>query len=106
MDGSEGAFSLCTLWAGSCHFFLHNVVHTLTRLMISTVEALTRAGEFDPCCLERAEAMFEDFLGYGNHVGLFSEEISMGGEGLGNLPQGFSSITLISTAFNLDRMLG
>jgi hypothetical protein len=27
--------------------------------------------------------MFMDFLGYGNHVSLFSEEISAGGEGLG-----------------------
>jgi len=27
--------------------------------------------------------MFMDFLGYGNHVSLYSEEISRGGEGLG-----------------------
>lgn len=27
--------------------------------------------------------MFMDFLGYGNHVALYSEEISRGGEGLG-----------------------
>lgn len=27
--------------------------------------------------------MFMDFLGYGNHVELYSEEISSGGEGLG-----------------------
>jgi hypothetical protein len=27
--------------------------------------------------------MFMDFLGYGNHVELYSEEISRGGEGLG-----------------------
>lgn len=27
--------------------------------------------------------MFMDFLGYGNHVELYSEEISAGGEGLG-----------------------
>ena len=50
--------------------------------------------------------MFEDFLGYGNHVGLYSEEISRAGEGLGNTPQGFSAVTLISTAYNLDRTLG
>jgi len=50
--------------------------------------------------------MFIDFLGYGNHCSLFSEEISPGGEGLGNTPQAFSHVTLISAAFNLDRALG
>ena len=30
--------------------------------------------------------MFMDFLGYGNHVELYSEEISRGGEGLGVSP--------------------
>jgi hypothetical protein len=30
--------------------------------------------------------MFMDFLGYGNHVELYSEEISRGGEGLGVRP--------------------
>ncbi|CDZ97235.1 glycoside hydrolase family 15 protein [Phaffia rhodozyma] len=85
VGGSEGAFTLCTLWG---------------------VEALTRVGAFDRTVLPRATAMFEDLLGYGNHVGLFSEEISRGGEGLGNTPQGFSAVCLISTAFNLDRTLG
>lgn len=50
--------------------------------------------------------MFIEFLGYGNHVALYSEEISPGGEGLGNTPQAFSHVTLISAAFNLDRTLG
>lgn len=50
--------------------------------------------------------MFIEFLGYGNHVSLYSEEISSGGEGLGNTPQAFSHVTLISAAFNLDRALG
>ena len=50
--------------------------------------------------------MFMDFLGYGNHVELYSEEISRGGEGLGNTPQAFSHVTLISAAFNLDRAIG
>lgn len=50
--------------------------------------------------------MFIEFLGYGNHVHLYSEEISAGGEGLGNTPQAFSHVTLISAAFNLDRTLG
>lgn len=49
--------------------------------------------------------MFEDFIGYGNHVALYSEEISRGGEGIGNTPQAFSHVTLISAAFNLDRVL-
>ncbi|KAK1924009.1 Six-hairpin glycosidase-like protein [Papiliotrema laurentii] len=84
VGGEEGAFSLCTLW---------------------TVEALTRAGVYNRPYLDKAVTMFMDFLGYGNHVELYSEEISRGGEGLGNTPQAFSHVTLISAAFNLDRAL-
>ncbi|CAE6406086.1 unnamed protein product [Rhizoctonia solani] len=85
VGGEEGAFSLCTLWA---------------------VEALTRVGAYDKKMLQRAVAMFEDFLGYGNHCGLWSEEISAAGEGLGNAVQGFTHVTLISAAYNLSRTLG
>ncbi|GFZ46845.1 Uncharacterized protein JCM24511_04065 [Saitozyma sp. JCM 24511] len=85
VGGEEGAFSLCTLWC---------------------VEAMTRAGVYDRPYLDRAQNMFMDFLGYGNHVELYSEEISRGGEGLGNTPQAFSHVTLISAGFNLDRALG
>ncbi|WWD17022.1 hypothetical protein CI109_101458 [Kwoniella shandongensis] len=84
VGGEEGAFSLCTLWC---------------------VEALTRAGVYNKPYLDKAVNMFMDFLGYGNHVELYSEEISPGGEGLGNTPQAFSHVTLISAAFNLDRAL-
>ncbi|CCO28393.1 putative protein C4H3,03c [Rhizoctonia solani AG-1 IB] len=85
VGGEEGAFSLCTLWA---------------------VEALTRVGAYDKTMLQRAVSMFEDFLGYGNHCGLWSEEISAAGEGLGNAVQGFTHVTLISAAYNLSRTLG
>lgn len=85
IGGEEGAFSMCTLWA---------------------IEALSRAGSYGKkAYLQKAVEMFEDFLGYGNHVGLFSEEISRGGEGLGNTPQAFSHVQLISCAYNLDRCL-
>ncbi|KAF8316814.1 Six-hairpin glycosidase [Clavulina sp. PMI_390] len=80
VGGEEGAFSLCTLWA---------------------VEALSRGGRVD-----QAVQIFEEFLAYGNHTGLFSEEISAAGEGLGNAVQGFTHVTLISAAFNLSRTLG
>jgi len=85
VGGEEGAFSLTTLWA---------------------VEALGRAGAYDPKMLEKAVSVFEDFLGFGNHCGLFSEEISPAGEALGNMVQGFTHVTLISAAYNLSRNLG
>jgi GH15 family glucan-1,4-alpha-glucosidase len=44
-------------------------------------------------------------MGYSNHLGLFSEEISKGGEALGNFPQAFSHTSLISTCFNVDRAI-
>lgn len=49
--------------------------------------------------------MFEQMLTYGNHLSLYSEEMSFHGEALGNFPQAFTFISLISAAFNLDATL-
>jgi GH15 family glucan-1,4-alpha-glucosidase len=81
----EGTFNICTFWL---------------------VEALTRAGRFRPNLLEEARLMFERMLGFANHVGLYAEETGPRGEALGNFPQGFTHLALISAAFNLDRALG
>jgi len=47
----------------------------------------------------------EDLLGYANHLGLFSEEIDLSGRALGNFPQAFTHMSLISAAFNIDKRL-
>ncbi|CAG8803749.1 6266_t:CDS:2, partial [Dentiscutata erythropus] len=60
------------------------------------VEALTRAGKYDKKLLEKAEIIFERMIGYGNHLGLYSEEIARSGELLGNFPQAFTHIAFIS----------
>ncbi|MFD7019924.1 glycoside hydrolase family 15 protein [Streptomyces sp. NPDC059928] len=80
LRGSEGTFSICSFWY---------------------VEALARAGR-----LEEARLAFEKMLTYANHLGLFAEEIGPTGEQLGNFPQAFTHLSLISAAFNLDRALG
>lgn len=85
LDGKEGTFNICTFWL---------------------VEALTRAGRFDDDRLESARLMFEGMLGYANHVGLFSEETGPSGEALGNFPQAFTHLALISAAWNLNKALG
>jgi GH15 family glucan-1,4-alpha-glucosidase len=85
LTGQEGTFNICTFWL---------------------VEALTRAGRFEPARLEEARLMFERMLGFANHLGLFAEETSATGEGLGNFPQAFTHLALISAAVNLDRALG
>ncbi len=85
LDGEEGTFNICTFWL---------------------VEALTRAGRHDRRYLEQARVMFEEMLGYANHLGLYAEETGPSGEALGNFPQAFTHLALISAAFNLDRALG
>jgi GH15 family glucan-1,4-alpha-glucosidase len=49
--------------------------------------------------------MFEQMLGYSNHLGLYAEQTGPSGEALGNFPQAFTHLALISAAFNLDRAL-
>jgi len=84
LKGTEGTFNLCTFWL---------------------VEALTRASRTDPSRLQDARLLFEQMLGYANHLGLYSEEIGHRGEALGNFPQALTHLALISAAFNLDRYL-
>ena len=67
---------------------------------------MTRAGKADRRYLKQARMIFEEMLGYANHLGLYAEETSKSGEALGNFPQAFTHLGLISAAFNLDRALG
>ena len=85
VGGEDGTFNICTFWL---------------------VEALTRAGKTDRHYLKRARLIFEEMLGYANHLGLYAEETGKSGEALGNFPQAFTHLALISAAFNLDRALG
>ena len=79
LPGTEGSFTACSF----CY-----------------VECLARAGE-----LEKAQLLFEELLGYANHVGLYSEELGANGRHLGNFPQAFTHLALISAATYLDRAL-
>jgi GH15 family glucan-1,4-alpha-glucosidase len=79
LRGGEGTFSLCT--------FLY-------------VDALVRAGRLDD-----ARMTFEKMLTYANHVGLYSEEIALTGEQIGNFPQAFTDLALIDAALSLDAAL-
>ena len=63
-------------------------------------QALTRAGR-----LREARTIFEKMLTYANHLGLYAEQIGASGEALGNFPQAFTHLALISAAVNLDRAL-
>jgi GH15 family glucan-1,4-alpha-glucosidase len=79
LQGSEGTFSLCS--------FMY-------------VDALARAGRH-----EDARLAFEKMVTYANHVGLFSEEIALTGEQIGNFPQAFTHLALIDAAITLDEAL-
>lgn len=77
--GREGTFSMCSFW---------------------NVECLARAGDF-----KLSRFYFEKTLGYANHLGLYSEELGLNGQQLGNFPQAFTHLGLISAAYYLDRSL-
>ncbi|HEX6336860.1 MAG TPA: glycoside hydrolase family 15 protein [Jiangellaceae bacterium] len=78
LRGTEGTFSMCTFWY---------------------VDALARSGRVD-----EARLTFEKMLTYA-HLGLFAEEIGPTGEHLGNFPQAFSHLALITAAMNLDHQI-
>ena len=63
-------------------------------------DSLARAGQ-----LEKARNTFEKMLTYANHLGLYSEEIALTGEQIGNFPQAFTHLALIDAALVLDRRL-
>jgi len=65
------------------------------------VESLAKAGRLD-----EARFIFEKMLTYANHLGLYAEEIGPTGEALGNFPQAFTHLGLITAAFGLDKFLG
>jgi GH15 family glucan-1,4-alpha-glucosidase len=85
LPGEEGTFNLCSFWL---------------------VEAMARMGQAVPERLGQASLIFERMLGYANHLGLFAEQTGAQGEALGNFPQAFTHLALISAAYNLDRALG
>ncbi len=76
---TEGSFSPCSFWL---------------------VETLARTGRIDD-----ARFMLEKMLSYANDVGLYAEEIGPTGEALGNFPQAFTHLSLISACYNLERAL-
>ena len=81
LTGEEGTFVICSFWL---------------------VSALAKAGE-----VERAEALVDQLVGYANDLGLLAEEIdTASGEQLGNFPQAFSHIGLITAAYALDKAKG
>ena len=79
LTGSEGTFSMCTFWL---------------------VEVLARSGR-----LRESRFIFEKMMTYANHLGLYAEEIGPCGEALGNFPQAFTHLALISSAMTLDKQL-
>jgi GH15 family glucan-1,4-alpha-glucosidase len=85
LEGREGTFNMCSFWL---------------------VEALTRAGKTDRARLDEAQLLYERMLGFTNHLGLYAEETGPSGQALGNFPQAFTHLALISATYNLDRTLG
>ena len=64
-----------------------------------------RIGPLSHRRLRQARNLFEQMIGFANHLGLFAEQIGPQGQALGNFPQALTHLALISAAFNLDRAL-
>jgi GH15 family glucan-1,4-alpha-glucosidase len=79
LTGQEGTFSMCSFWYAEC---------------------LSRMGDLD-----KARFVFEKMLGYASHLGLYGEELGPQAQHLGNFPQAFTHLALISAAYDLDRRL-
>ncbi|HKI95179.1 MAG TPA: glycoside hydrolase family 15 protein [Gemmatimonadales bacterium] len=79
LPAGEGTFSMCSFWY---------------------VECLARMGD-----VQKARHFMEKMLGYANHVGLYGEELGPRAQHLGNFPQAFTHVALISAAYDLDRRL-
>ncbi len=79
ISGEEGTFSICTFWLAEC---------------------LARAGRVD-----EAHLMIQRIISAANHLGLYSEEIGLNGEMLGNFPQAYTHLSLISAVVNVNRAL-
>ncbi len=81
LDGDEGAFLLCSFWL---------------------VDNLAGQGRLD-----EAVELYDSLCSRANHLGLLSEEIDpRDGSFLGNFPQAFSHIGVISSGINLSRAIG
>ncbi len=75
--GKEGAFTVCSFWMVDC---------------------LIRLGK-----LNEAEGLLNQLLKRGNHLGLYSEEIDPAtGEALGNFPQAYTHMGLITASVRLE----
>ncbi|MCE7060808.1 glycoside hydrolase family 15 protein [Dyadobacter sp. CY343] len=79
LEGEEGTFNMCSFWY---------------------IESLAKSGE-----VAKALDSFEKMIGYANHLGLFSEQIGHKAEHLGNFPQAFTHLALISAALEIDKQL-
>ena len=55
---------------------------------------------------EAARLIFEKMLSCSKHLGLYAEEIGPSRQALGNSPQAYTHLALISAAYNFDRTLG
>ncbi|PTX14506.1 GH15 family glucan-1,4-alpha-glucosidase [Pontibacter mucosus] len=79
LAGGEGTFSMCTFWY---------------------VECLAKSGQID-----KARLYFEKMLGYANHLGLYAEMLGLKGDHLGNFPQAFTHLGLITAALSINDIL-
>lgn len=73
--------------------------------IIDNMRTTASVGRTDSAQLDKTRLIFEKMLSYANHLGLYAEEIGVNGVSLGNYPQAFTHLALISAAWNLNEAL-
>ncbi|KAE8372165.1 Six-hairpin glycosidase-like protein [Aspergillus bertholletiae] len=91
VGGREGAFVMVTFW--------------LVEAMMRASKAISYNTDdpFYQQLQKLAITNFDNMLSFANHLGIFSEEVAISGEQIGNTPQAFSHLACISAAMNLGR---
>ncbi|KAK2755562.1 hypothetical protein FQN54_006502 [Arachnomyces sp. PD_36] len=110
IGGQEGAFIMVTFWLVEAMSRVRFFQHQMPQLSLATKSMQASRAQAHvkehPALVElgkNAFTYFDNILSFANHLGIFSEEVGLSGEQIGNVPQAFSHLSCVSAAMNLAK---